>query len=331
MAGCLLNDPPAHTRLRDPVRRSFSPTVVRKLAPRIEFHVNTLLDNAGDECEFLEDFARPLTALVICDLLGVDTDQQGFLTDWSREFGKLIYGTSSRDANYITAVARMGDLFHDRFSAQIEARRRAPADDLLSLLVSASEEEQWTESELIGACSMLLFAGHDTTSALLASGARALLQNQDQLSVLRNDPKLMPTAVEELLRFDGPSKTNIRVASQNMMLGGHEILEGQHLWLGVMAANHDPCVFQQPDQLDLRRNPNPHIAFGAGIHFCLGPSLARVEAQVAFTCLLERYPNIDLRPHVYDWSPTIVRPLPDITAFEPEITGKFFSQPTDAV
>jgi len=302
----LFNDPPAHTRLRDPVRRSFSPAVAESLVPRIETHVDTLLDRLHGDCDLVADFARPLTAMVICDLLGVDVLERDFLRDWARDFGKLIYGASSRGEDYLSSVASAGDLFHARFSRQIAARRADPGDDLLSKLIITSEDERWTESELIGACSMLLFAGHDTTSALLASGVRALLQHPEQLATLRDDLSLMPSAVEELLRFDGPSKTNIRVPLSDMIIGGHEISAGQHLWLGILAADHDPAVFVQPGTMDIRRKPNPHIAFGAGIHFCLGPSLARAEARVAFTSLLKRFPRLRLQESEHQWSPTVV-------------------------
>ncbi len=302
----LFNDPPVHTRLRDPVRRSFSPAMVNRLVPRIERHANVLLDAMHGECDLVSGFAQPLTAMVICDLLGVELDEREFLREWARDFGKLIYGASSREPDYLASVARAGDVFHARFRSRIAEKRAAPGDDLLSLLLTAAGEVEWTEAELIGACSMLLFAGHDTTSALLGSGVRALLQHPDELARLRADLTAMPDAVEELLRFDGPSKTFIRVPVAPIEVGGHEIAAGQHLWLGILAADHDPAVFEAPERLDLSRSPNPHIAFGAGIHFCLGSALARAEAKVAFTGLLERFPKLRLASHEHRWSPTIV-------------------------
>jgi len=302
----LFNDPPIHTRLRDPVRRSFSPAMVERLVPRIERHAHALLDSLGGECDLVSGFAQPLTAMVICDLLGIDLTEREFLRNWTRDFGRLIYGASSREPDYLQAVARAGDTFYGRFRDRIAEKRAAPGDDLLSTLLTASAEAQWTEAEIIGACSMLLFAGHDTTSALLASGARALLQHPEQLALLRSDLTRMPDAVEELLRFDGPSKTFIRVPAAPLAIGGHEIAAGQHLWLGILAADHDPAVFREPERLDIARSPNPHIAFGAGIHFCLGSALARAEARVAFTGLLERFPKLRLTDHEHRWSPTVV-------------------------
>ena len=302
----LFNDPPTHTRLRDPVRRSFSPAMVERLVPRIEKHANMLLDRMQGECDFVSTFAQPLTAMVICDLLGVDLDECDYLRGWARDFGKLIYGASSRGEDYLEVVARAGDSFFERFRERVAAKRADPGDDLLSVLIASSTAERWTEAEIIGACSMLLFAGHDTTSALLGSGIRALLQNPDQLALLRADPALMPSAVEELLRIDGPSKTFIRVPVTPLEVGGHEIEAGQHLWLGILAADHDPAVFHAPELLDIRRSPNPHIAFGAGIHFCLGSALARAEARVAFTGLLDRFPRLRLGHGEHRWSPTVV-------------------------
>jgi cytochrome P450 len=302
----LFNDPPTHTRLRDPVRRAFSPAVADTLVPRIEKHANFLLDRLRPQSDIVGDFAQPLTAMVICDLLGVDVNEREFLRAWARDFGRLIYGASSRRGDYLTVVARAGDVFYVRFQQQLAARRAAPGNDLLSKLVATSHDECWTEAELIGACSMLLFAGHDTTSALLGSSVRALLRNPDTLEALRSDPSLMPRAVEELLRFDGPSKTFIRVVTERQELGGHIVEPGQHLWLGILAANHDPAVFDEPCALRVDRSPNPHIAFGAGLHFCLGSSLARAEARVGLSALLTRFPNLRLVETEHAWSPTIV-------------------------
>ena len=303
----LFRDPPEHTRLRDPVRRAFTPAMVERLVPRIERHVDTLLDELPDPCDLVADFAQPLTAMVICDLLGVPLSEREFLRQWARDFGRLIYGASSRDASYLDAVASAGDRFHARFSACLARKRAEPDDSVLSHLLGVSQAEQWTQAEILGACSMLLFAGHDTTSALLASGTRALLRHPDSLAALRADAARLPAAVEELLRHDGPSKTFIRVPAAPMQIGGHTVAAGQHLWLSILGANQDPAVFEAPERLDIARDPNPHLAFGAGIHFCLGSALARAEARAAFGGLLERFARLrfaDDQPH--RWSPTLV-------------------------
>jgi cytochrome P450 len=307
----LFNDPPTHARLRDPVRRAFAPTVADALVPRIEQHAAFLLDRLGPECDIVTEYAQPLTAMVICDLLGIDVHEREFLRGWARDFGRLIYGASSKSDDYLTAVARAGDAFYERFRRHLAARRdSAPetgrADDLLGKLAATSRDERWTEAELIGACAMLLFAGHDTTSALLGSSVRVLLNHPEALTALRDDPSRLPLAVEELLRFDGPSKTFIRVVTQTQTIGGHVIEEGQHLWLAILGANHDPAVFHDPDSLQIDRAPNPHIAFGAGVHFCLGSALARAEARVALQALLARFPALRLVDVEHQCSPTIV-------------------------
>jgi len=302
----LFNDSPTHERLRDPVRRAFAPSVVDSLRARIAAHAEALLDTLDSRCDLVADFAQPLTARVICDLLGVDIAEQGFLRAWTRDFGRLIYGASSRDAAYLDTVARAGDDFFARFRPLIAARRGAPGDDLLGRLIHASSNASWTEAELIGACSMLLFAGQDTTSALIPSALRALAGTPGALAGLRDDPAALPLAIEECLRFDGPAKTFIRVPTAPLELSGHAIPAGQHLWLSILGANRDPAVFALPDTLDITRNPNPHIAFGAGVHFCLGSALARAEAEVALGALLQRFPRLGVVPGELDWSPTVV-------------------------
>ena len=302
----LLNDPPDHTRLRDPVRRSFTPAFAASLIPRIEARVDALLDSLQEGADLVTEFAQPLTALVICDLLGVADSEREFLRQWTRDYGQLIYGASSHQAGYAESVGRAGDEFYARFSQVIAEKRVNPGPDLISHLLATSRREDWTESELLGTCSMLLFAGHDTTSALIASSTRALLLDEEARAAFRNQPALTESAVEEFLRYDGPSKTFVRTANETHERGGHVVEAGQTLWLSVLGANQDPAVFDAPEELRLDRNPNPHLGFGAGIHFCVGASLARAEARTALPRLIERFPR--LRPASLDfaWSPTLV-------------------------
>ena len=302
----LLNDPPDHTRLRDPVRRSFTPAFAASLIPRIEARVDALLDGLQEGADLVSEFAQPLTALVICDLLGVPDTEREFLRQWTRDYGQLIYGASSHQAGYAEAVGRAGDAFYARLKPIVADKRANPGPDLISHLLATSAREHWTEAELLGTCSMLLFAGHDTTSALIASSTRALLLDEDARQDFRNQPALTESAIEEFLRYDGPSKTFVRVANETHERGGHVIEAGQALWLSVLGANQDPAVFDSPEELRLDRDPNPHLGFGAGIHFCVGASLARAEARTALPRLFERFPR--LRPASLDfaWSPTLV-------------------------
>lgn len=302
----LLNDPPDHARLRDPVRRAFTPAVAAALEPRIHARVDALIDAFGDTVDIAADFAHPLTAMVICDLLGVEDEHRDFLRGWTKDFAKLIYGASSRAPDYVAAVARAGEMFHARLTPLLARRRAEPRDDLVSRLVASSEADGWTESELLGAISMLLFAGHDTTSALITSSVRALATHAEARTRFIEEPALAESAIEELLRFDGPSKTFVRVATETHERGGTVIEAGRHLWLAILAANHDPRVFDAPEALVLDREPNPHVSFGGGMHFCLGAALARVEARIALTRLFERHPGLHLTAHPPAWSPTVV-------------------------
>ena len=304
----LLNDPPDHTRLRDPVRKTFTPAVAEALTSRIYQRVDQLLDRFDLDApvDIVSKLSHPLTALVICDLLGVEEQDQDFLREWTRDFGKLIYGVSSNEKNYAAAVGRAGDTFVQRMRPLIQKRRVDPQGDLISALIKASDSERWTESELLGACSMLLFAGHDTTAALIASSVRALCLFPDAREMFIKDSAVRQNAIEELLRFDGPSKTFVRVTNEAVQIGSREIPAGEHLWLSVSGANHDPQVFCRPNELNLQRDPNPHVSFGGGIHFCVGASLARVEARIALQRLFERYPNLKLSTVEHRWHPAIV-------------------------
>ena len=304
----LLNDPPDHTRLRDPVRRTFTPAVANSLIPQIEQRVDALMDSfdLSAPVDIVSQFSHPLTALVICDLLGVEEQDQDFLKGWTKDFGELIYGASSNEAAYAKVVGRAGDTFYERLTPLLSKRRAEPRNDLISALIATSDAERWTEAELLGACSMLLFAGHDTTAALIASSVRALALDPSARQHFVDHPAAREQAIEELLRFDGPSKTFVRVTTEQTQVGQHELPAGAHLWLSILGANHDPKVFINPERLDLLRDPNPHVSFGGGIHFCVGASLARVEARVALGRLFERFRRIELNDVQHKWHRAIV-------------------------
>ena len=304
----LLNDPPDHTRLRDPVRKTFTPAVAEKLTPQIARRVEQLIKQFDTQApvDIVSEFSHPLTALVICDLLGVAEQDQDFLRQWTRDFGKLIYGVSSNEADYAESVGRAGDVFYQRMRPLLEKRRAEPRNDLISALIIASDQEQWSEAELLGACSMLLFAGHDTTAALIASSVRAFCLNPDARKLFVETPSVHTSAVEELLRFDGPSKTFVRVTNETIRVGNHEVPAGAHLWLSILGANHDPQIFIRPNELDLQRDPNPHVSFGGGIHFCVGASLARVEARIALQYLFESCPKLALLDFEHQWHQALV-------------------------
>jgi cytochrome P450 len=307
----LFNDPPAHGRMRAPVARAFTPRRVEKLRGAIEEIVGELLDafeerGGGD---FVAEFAHPLPAIVIEDLFGVPKADREMLVRWSAKFGVIVFGATDR-ADY-EQVAREAGLELRDYVAWLVAERKAAGefgDDLLgALLATAGTEQGLREEELAGACSLLLFAGHDTTASLLGSSVNALLRDEAARAAFprdADDPRA-PAAIEELLRFEGPAKIMMRRALHVHERGGQRIEAGHAIFMALSAANRDPAVFAQPDRLDLARAPNPHVAFGDGIHFCLGAPLARLEARIALTRLFARFPKLALAREEERWRATI--------------------------
>ncbi len=303
----LFNDPPAHGRLRTPVARAFTPRRVEKLRGAIERVVAELLDafakrGGGD---LVEAFAHPLPAIVIADLFGVPPADRDKLVRWSPKFGVVVFGATDR-TDY-EALAREAGLEFRDYIAWLVAQRKSAGehgDDLLgALLASCGTGDGLREDELAGACSLLLFAGHDTTASLIGSSANALLRDEAARAALPGDPEARSAAaaIEEFLRFEGPAKIMMRRAVQPHERGGQQIQAGQQIFLAIGAANRDPALFMNPDKLDLSRAPNPHVAFGEGIHFCLGAPLARMEAEVAFEALLDRFPKLELASEALEY------------------------------
>lgn len=291
----LFLDPPDHTRLRALVTKAFTPRVVRDLRPRIQAIAAELLDDAIErgEIDVAQDLAFPLPAMVIAEMLGVPTSDRDLFKERSARFAR------SLDATQSEAVQRDGVAASEELGAYFaeltQKRRRDPTDDLISALVAAEEAgDRLDANELLAMCVLLLVAGHETTTNLIANGTLALLQNPDQMRLLRASPERIGDAVEELLRFDPPVQRTARVAQADVELGGHAIDAGQMVVPVIAAANRDPDVFTDPDRLDIARHPNPHLAFGRGIHFCLGAPLARLEGAIALTALLERCSRLQL-------------------------------------
>jgi cytochrome P450 len=303
----LFLDPPDHTRVRSRVNKAFTSRVVEGLRPRMQAIIDGLLDRAQEagRMDVVQDFAYPLPAIVIAELLGVPAEDRGQFIKWSGDFGTLLEdGVSLEGA--VQALRGVVE-FISYFRALIAARRNAPRDDLLQGLIAAREQnDALSEEELLGNCILLLAAGHGTTTHLIGNGTLALLRHPDQLRRLRDDPSLAPSAVNELLRYDSPVQMTGRVAVVEMRIGGKTIEPGQGVTLRLGAANRDPERFPDPDRLDLARPDLRHVAFGHGIHFCVGAPLARIEGQMAFTSLLTRFPTLDLETDTPDWEPGIV-------------------------
>lgn len=303
----VFTDPPAHSRLRRLARAAFTGRTVERMRPIVESVVDALIDDLARRrhVDFVRAFAYPLPATVIAHLLGVPESDLGRLKQWSDDVATIVFGASDRVGRRdraprgLVAVERYFRVLLDRY-------RREPADNLLSDLARAEEKgDVLSSDEVVATCVLLLFAGHDTTANLLATGVFHLDRNPDERWRLRQDRNLAASAVEELLRYDGPTKMQVRIAKEGVELGGKNIRAGQRLLLCQAAANRDPERFAEPDHLDLARSDNDHIAFGLGIHHCLGAPLARLEGQIAFAALAERLPGLRVVESP-EWRPTIL-------------------------
>jgi cytochrome P450 len=293
----LFLDPPDHTRLRSLVTKAFTPRVVEGLRPRIAQIVNDLLDTALErgQMDVMEDFAYPLPVTIICDMLGVPVEDNVRFREWTKEAARSLDPEELLPPDEAAARQRTFDAFQAYFEDLVAKRRAAPKEDLLSALIAAEDEgKKLTKEELISTCILLLIAGHETTVNLIGNGTLQLLRHPDQLRLLRDDPSLVRTAVEELLRFDPPVQLTARLALEDLEFGGKILKKGQQATMLIGAANRDPAQFADPQRLDITREDNRHLAFGMGIHFCMGAPLARVEGQIALSELTRRLKNIEL-------------------------------------
>ena len=291
-------DPPDHTRLRSLVSKAFTPRVVEGLRPRIQKIVDGLIARAeaAGSMDLIEEFAYPIPVNVICEMLGVPVEDHERFKGWSLDIARgldSIWLPPDSEIPRRSAAARHA--ISDYFRELIGQRRATPRGDLLSALIAAEEAgDKLNEEELLATCILILIAGHETTVNLIGNGVLALLRHPAELNRLRATPGLITTAVEELLRYDGPVQRTARVASDDATIGGHTIRKGEMVMPFIGAADRDPAQFPQPDRLDLSRADNRHIAFGWGIHFCLGAPLARVEGQIAIETLVRRLPGLEL-------------------------------------
>lgn len=303
----LFRDPPDHTRLRTLVSKAFTPRVVEQMRSHIQRIVDALLDAAQSKgaMDVIADLAYPLPVTVICEMLGVPGDDRERFRGWTVDIARSLDAIALPTGPEVIErgrAARHG--LADYFTTLIAERRGQPHGDLLSELIAAEEQgDRLTEGELMATILLLFVAGHETTVNLIGNGTLALLRHPDQLGRLREDPSLVTGAVEELLRFDGPVQRTGRIASCAVELGGRTIPEDA-IVLGILgAANRDPAVFPDPDRLDVTRAENRHLAFGWGIHFCLGASLARLEGHIALGTMLQRLPGLALAIATPDWRP----------------------------
>ena len=294
--GMLDSEPPEHTRLRGLVQKAFMARQIEKLRPRIAELSHELIDKmeAQGSADLLPSFATPIPVIVIAEMLGVPTEKSQQLLDWSHAMVTM-YQLGRTPENEKAAV-QAAEEFVAYLKDYVAMRREEPKDDLITKLIEVEEEgEKLTEDELVANCILLLNAGHEATVNVVGNGVRALLKNPEQLNRLRENPELIPSAIEELIRYDTPLHLFRRwVLEDGVEIGGQKFEFGTEVAVLLGAANHDPDVFENPSKLDVSRERNPHVSFGAGIHFCLGAPLARFELQTSLPILLERLPGLEL-------------------------------------
>jgi cytochrome P450 len=288
-------DPPVHTRLRSLVQQAFTARAVDRLRTEVVQLTGELLDRAEErgELDLITDFAGPLPAVVLARLLGIPTEDEALFRGWATTIIETIDPVSQRIVSDAGTLARHE--MTEYLTGLVAKRRVEPRDDLISGMVHAEDAGRRLEAgELLDMCLLLAVVGLETTTNLIGNGVNALLENPDQLARLRADPGVLRTGVEELLRYDAPVQLAGRIAVRDLELGGVGLRRGQVAGIVLGAANRDPAAFADPGRLDLGRTPNPHLAFGRGIHHCLGAPLARMEGPIAIEALVRRFPA--LRP-----------------------------------
>ena len=291
----LFIDPPDHRRLRALVNKAFTRKAVNDMEPRIRGILGSLLDDIEDPGEFdlMQAVARPLPVIVIAEMLGVPPEDRERFRIWSARRARLLepmIAPREREAGEVASRA-----FDAYFRPVIEARRTKPRDDIVSALAQAEEDGgRLSERETLNMLRLLLSAGNETSANLIGNGMLALLRHPEQVQRLRNDPGLIPAAVEELLRFDSPAQADFRRVLADCEVNGFALRKRDNVVLLLGAANRDPEVFEDPDRLDVGRSQGLHLSFGRGIHHCLGAPLARLEGRIVIEMLLERFSQIDL-------------------------------------
>jgi len=300
----VMQNPPDHTRLRSLVNQAFTPRVVEGMRSRVEEIVNALLDQHASkgELDLISDFAYPLPTSVICGMLGIPGDDQDRFRNWSTDVASFTTAGAPTMAERAEQAQRSLLQLTEYVDGIAEQRRRKPCDDLISAMIAVEEEgSSLTHEELLAMTTLLFIAGHETTMYLIGNAILALLRNPEQLRLLKDNPTLITSAVEEFLRYDGPLQRQTRLAHEDLEIGGRSIRKGEAVLLMHGAANRDPAQFQNPDQLDICRADNRHLAFGFGIHFCVGAWLARLEGQIAIPAILRRLPSLRLGTETVQW------------------------------
>jgi cytochrome P450 len=300
-------DPPDHTRLRRLVSAGFTARRVERLEPRIAALAGELLAAMSGDVDLIDTYAFPLPIQVICELLGVPSADRDSFRTWSNT---VVTGSLTGNPTLAEAVRATVSEMVGYITELLADKRRTPGDDLLSALLNVREEgDQLTENELVSMVFLLLIAGHETTVNLIGNGMYLLLTHPDQLDTVKRDRGRLPGAIEEFLRYEPPVKTStVRITSEPVSLGAVTIPAGEPVLISLLSANRDDAVYAGADRFDIARRDAGHLAFGHGIHFCLGAALARLEGRIAIGALLDRFPDVRLAvaPEELSWRPGLL-------------------------
>jgi cytochrome P450 len=306
----VVSDPPEHTRLRRLAARAFSPRRVAASEEGIQRLVDELLDDfvAGGHSDLVAHFTYPLPATVIAELIGAPPEDRDRFKSWSHDLSLVAFGAGgeARPDRHERAMGGLQELL-DYFEQQIDRARGNPSEEnmISGLLEGDGEGNVLTDDEMKAMCALMLFAGHETTTTLISTGVVTLLQHPDQLAAMQADPSLVTTTVEEILRYEGAIKVLIRWVIEDLELRGKRIDAGQRVYLLPGSANRDPERFADPDTVDIARKPNPHVAFGKGVHACIGAQLARIESRIAIGAIFSRMPELRLADRPLEWTPSL--------------------------
>ncbi|TPG38758.1 cytochrome P450 family protein [Flavobacterium pectinovorum] len=291
----LANDPPNHTRLRIFAQKAFTPKLITAMRPRIQQITNELIDKiqTDKKCDFIDDFAYQLPIIVIAELLGLPVEDREKLRNWSDVLIEVQVTEKNKQS-----IEESADAFINYLSNVFALRRKNPGNDLISAFLRLElAEDHLTENELYATIFLLIIAGHETTVNLISNGMHSLLSHPKQLNLLKNNPDLIHSAVEEMLRYNGPViNSTMRLAAEDILINGIKIKKGEGVLVIFLSANQDEAKFDDSLRFDITRQNNKHLAFGYGIHFCIGAPLARLECEIAIKTILERLPNIKFNP-----------------------------------
>ncbi|WP_096199564.1 cytochrome P450 [Bacillus sp. FJAT-45350] len=297
----LYKNPPDHNRLREFVRESFTPKAMEQLAYQVDNIAYNLFQDVKNQkrMNIIADFAFPLASLVIANMLGVPEKDKEFFRKWALLLIQTIDFTRSSKSLEIgnDTIGEMVTYFNEL----IEKKKLNPQDDLITLLTEEKDGEKLTNDEILSTCILLVIAGHETTVNLVSNSVYCLLTNPNQYQKLKENPILLDTAIEEFLRYESPTQMIARIASEDVTINQIEIKKGEQVYVLLGAANRDPKKFDNPNTLDITRTLNPHLSFGSGIHFCLGSTLAKMEAQAAIRTIIENTKNIKFESNEVEW------------------------------